>query len=186
MKKMWKRFVSLLLACTLLAGMLPLSASAQATAPESGEAYEWVQNKIKEIQATVPAGEIQYTVGKTYRIGNSDVFQITLLRSYQDNEGNSASDAIVLILPGDNGENYSTPDYNSAEGNQPWAQSHPSQIYIAKGVTGIGNYTFASNSNMNKVVFQDASTLNYIGQRAFYDDDNAVFTDEGERGRNHP
>ena len=179
MKKMWKRFVSLLLACTLLAGMLPLSASAQATAPESGEAYEWVQNKIKEIQATVPAGEIQYTVGKTYRIGNSDVFQITLLRSYQDNEGNSASDAIVLILPGDNGENYSTPDYNSAEGNQPWAQSHPSQIYIAKGVTGIGNYTFASNSNMNKVVFQDASTLNYIGQRAFYDDDNAVFTDEG-------
>lgn len=68
MKKMWKRFVSLLLACTLLAGMLPLSASAQATAPESGEAYEWVQNKIKEIQATVPAAEIQYTVGKTYRI----------------------------------------------------------------------------------------------------------------------
>ena len=179
MKKMWKRFVSLLLACTLLAGMLPLSASAQATAPESGEAYEWVQNKIKEIQATVPAGETQYTVGKTYRIGNSDVFQITLLRSYQDNEGNSASDAIVLILPGDNGENYSTPDYNSAEGNQPWAQSHPSQIYIAKGVTGIGNYTFASNSNMNKVVFQDASDLTYIGQRAFYDDDNAVFTDEG-------
>ena len=186
MKKMWKRFVSLLLACTLLAGMLPLSASAQATAPESGEAYEWVQNKIKEIQATVPAGEIQYTVGKTYRIGNSDVFQITLLRSYQDNEGNSASDAIVLILPGDNGENYSTPDYNSAEGNQPWAQSHPSQIYIAKGVTGIGNYTFASNSNMNKVVFQDASTLNYIGQRAFYDDDNAVFTDEGNGGDNAP
>lgn len=184
MKKMWKRFVSLLLACTLLAGMLPLSASAQATEPESGEAYEWVQNKIKEIQATVPAGEIQYTVGKTYRIGNSDVFQITLLRSYQDNEGNSASDAIVLILPGDNGENYSTPDYNSAEGNQPWAQSHPSQIYIAKGVTGIGNYTFASNSNMNKVVFQDASTLNYIGQRAFYDDDNAVFTDEGNEGEN--
>ena len=184
MKKMWKRFVSLLLACTLLAGMLPLSASAQATAPESGEAYEWVQNKIKEIQATVPAGEIQYTVGKTYRIGNSDVFQITLLRSYQDNEGNSASDAIVFILPGDGGENYSTPDYNSAEDTQPWAASHPSQIYIAKGVEGIGNYTFASNSNMNKVVFQDASTLNYIGQRAFYDDDNAVFTDEGNEGEN--
>lgn len=184
MKKMWKRFVSLLLACTLLAGMLPLSASAQATAPTSGEAYEWVQNKIKEIQATVPAGETPYTVGKTYRIGNSDVFQITLLRSYQDNEGNSASDAIVLILPGDNGENYSTPDYNSAEDTQPWAASHPSQIYIAKGVEGIGNYTFASNSNMNKVVFQDASTLNYIGQRAFYDDDNAVFTDEGNEGEN--
>lgn len=184
MKKMWKRFVSLLLACTLLAGMLPLSASAQATAPESGEAFKWVQSKIEEIQATVPAGEIPYTVGKTYRIGNSDVFQITLLRSYQDNEGNSASDAIVFILPGDGGENYSTPDYNSAEDTQPWAASHPSQIYIAKGVTGIGNYTFASNSNMNKVVFQDASDLTYIGQRAFYDDDNAVFTDEGNEGEN--
>ena len=34
MKKMWKRFVSLLLACTLLAGMLPLSASA-AEKPEA-------------------------------------------------------------------------------------------------------------------------------------------------------
>ena len=64
MKKMWKRFVSLLLACTLLAGILPMSASAQATAPESGEAFKWVQSKIEEIQATVPAGEIPYTVGK--------------------------------------------------------------------------------------------------------------------------
>ena len=43
MKKMWKRFVSLLLACTLLAGMLPLSASAQVMAPTDNK---WVLAKV--------------------------------------------------------------------------------------------------------------------------------------------
>ena len=48
MKKMWKRFVSLLLACTLLAGMLPLSASAQATAPGEEE-LTWVTQTVGEL-----------------------------------------------------------------------------------------------------------------------------------------
>ena len=42
MKKMWKRFVSLLLACTLLAGMLPLSASA---AGKNRTEDEWTRSK---------------------------------------------------------------------------------------------------------------------------------------------
>lgn len=46
MKKMWKRFVSLLLACTLLAGMLPLSASAASAPTEATK--EWVKRIVTE------------------------------------------------------------------------------------------------------------------------------------------
>lgn len=46
MKKMWKRFVSLLLACTLLAGMLPLSASAAGEPTKVTK--EWVKTIVTE------------------------------------------------------------------------------------------------------------------------------------------
>lgn len=176
MKKMWKRFVSLLLACTLLAGMLPLSASA-AEKPE--EMTEWLQEKVKEIQATVPEGSPGYDVNGSFPIGDSELYQYTLMRSFVDEEGHSASDTIILILPGVNAENTSLPDYKSAMDDQPWEESFPSQIYIAEGVTGIGNYTFANNNNLKKVVFQDASKLTYVGSYAFNGDSRAQFTDEG-------
>lgn len=177
MKKMWKRFVSLLLACTLLAGMLPLSASAAVSAP--GEMTEWLQEKVEEIQATVPEGSPGYDVNGPFPIGDSELYQYTLMRSFVDEEGHSASDTIILILPGVNAENTSLPDYKSAMDDQPWEESFPSQIYIAEGVTGIGNYTFANNNNLKKVVFQDASKLTYVGSYAFNGDSRAQFTDEG-------
>lgn len=176
MKKMWKRFVSLLLACTLLAGMLPLSASA---ASEPTEMTEWLQKKVEEIQATVPEGSQEYTKHGPFRIGDSELYQYTLMRSFVDDEGSSASDTIILILPGVNAENTSLPDYKNAMDDQPWEESFPSQIYIAEGVTGIGNYTFANNNNLKKVVFQDASDLTYVGSYAFNGDSRAQFTDEG-------
>lgn len=176
MKKMWKRFVSLLLACTLLAGMLPLSASA---AGEPTEMTEWLQKKVEEIQATVPEGSQEYTEHGPFRIGDSELYQYTLMRSFVDDEGSSASDTIILILPGVNAENTSLPDYKNAMDDQPWEESFPSQIYIAEGVTGIGNYTFANNNNLKKVVFQDASDLTYVGSYAFNGDSRAQFTDEG-------
>lgn len=176
MKKMWKRFVSLLLACTLLAGMLPLSASA---ASEPTEMTEWLQKKVEEIQATVPEGSQEYTKHGPFRIGDSELYQYTLMRSFVDDEGSSASDTIILILPGVNAEKTSLPDYKSAMDDQPWEESFPSQIYIAEGVTGIGNYTFANNNNLKKVVFQDASDLTYVGSYAFNGDSRAQFTDEG-------
>lgn len=176
MKKMWKRFVSLLLACTLLAGMLPLSASAVS---EPTEMTEWLQKKVEEIQATVPEGSQEYTKHGPFRIGDSELYQYTLMRSFVDDEGSSASDTIILILPGVNAENTSLPDYKNAMDDQPWEESFPSQIYIAEGVTGIGNYTFANNNNLKKVVFQDASDLTYVGSYAFNGDSRAQFTDEG-------
>ena len=176
MKKMWKRFVSLLLACTLLAGMLPLSASA---AGEPTEMTEWLQKKVEEIQATVPEGSQEYIAYGPFLIGDSELYQYTLMRSFVDDEGSSASDTIILILPGVNAENTSLPDYKNAMDDQPWEESFPSQIYIAEGVTGIGNYTFANNNNLKKVVFQDASDLTYVGSYAFNGDSRAQFTDEG-------
>ena len=176
MKKMWKRFVSLLLACTLLAGMLPLSASAVS---EPTEMTEWLQKKVEEIQATVPEGSQEYIAYGPFLIGDSELYQYTLMRSFVDDEGSSASDTIILILPGVNAENTSLPDYKNAMDDQPWEESFPSQIYIAEGVTGIGNYTFANNNNLKKVVFQDASDLTYVGSYAFNGDNKAQFTDEG-------
>lgn len=176
MKKMWKRFVSLLLACTLLAGMLPLSASAVS---EPTEMTEWLQKKVEEIQATVPEGSQEYIAYGPFLIGDSELYQYTLMRSFVDDEGSSASDTIILILPGVNAENTSLPDYKNAMDDQPWEESFPSQIYIAEGVTGIGNYTFANNNNLKKVVFQDASDLTYVGSYAFNGDSRAQFTDEG-------
>ena len=58
------------------------------------------------------------------------------------------------------------------------------QVYIEDEVTGIGSNAFGSMPTLETVVFEDASKLTYIGQRAFYDDDNAVFTDEGNEGEN--
>lgn len=61
MKKMWKRFVSLLLACTLLAGMLPLSASAV----EKPGKTDWISGIITDLEEqgykdTMAPGTAQY------------------------------------------------------------------------------------------------------------------------------
>ena len=181
MKKMWKRFVSLLLACTLLAGMLPLSASAA----EKPEKTDWISEIIKDLEEqeykdTMPQGTAPM------QVGSSDVFMYMYQKGswVTDGEGQSSyvNDLIVIFQPGSGDGNHSIPDYTQQ--NPPeWSESKPSAVYFADGVTGIGNYAFASQPSLNNVVFQDASDLTYIGQRAFYDDDNAVFTDEGNEGK---
>ena len=177
MKKMWKRFVSLLLACTLLAGMLPLSASA-AKKPEK---TDWITNIITDL---VKQGYEDTMLQGTapMQVGSSDVFMYMYKKGswVEDDEGHQSyvNDLIVIFQPGNGDGDHSIPDYTQQ--NPPgWGESKPSAVYFADGVTGIGNYTFASQPSLNNVVFQDASDLTYIGQRAFYDDDNAVFTDEG-------
>lgn len=177
MKKMWKRFVSLLLACTLLAGMLPLSASA---AEKPGET-DWISDIITDLEGqgykdTMAPGTAPM------QVGSSDVFMYMYQKGswVEDDGGNQSyvNDLIVIFQPGNGAGNHSIPDYTQQ--NPPeWSESKPSAVYFADGVTGIGNYAFASQPSLNNVVFQDASSLTYIGQRAFYDDDNAVFTDEG-------
>lgn len=74
MKKMWKRFVSLLLACTLLAGMLPLSASAAVSAPgEGSEQYKYAKGILDELNGSLEPSE-QYTLNGPYQLEDSEVY----------------------------------------------------------------------------------------------------------------
>lgn len=187
MKKMWKRFVSLLLACTLLAGMLPLSASAQATAPgKDSEQYQYAQGILNQLNNELGDGDSKFQLSSAASLGgDSDLFTYVISRFYIDPETNKGTtDMRYVIVPGVGASDTTMPNYSSAKDGQPWAEAAVSTFYIAKGVTGIGSYAFASQPSLNNVVFQDASDLTYIGQRAFYDDDNAVFTDEGNEGEN--
>lgn len=186
MKKMWKRFVSLLLACTLLAGMLPLSASAQATAPgKDSEQYQYAQGILNQLNNELGDGDSKFQLSSAASLGgDSDLFTYVISRFYIDPETNKGTtDMRYVIVPGVGASDTTMPNYSSAKDGQPWAEAAVSTFYIAKGVTGIGSYAFASQPSLNNVVFQDASDLTYIGQRAFYDDDNAVFTDEGNEGK---
>lgn len=185
MKKMWKRFVSLLLACTLLAGMLPLSASA-AEKPEKGsEQYKYAESILNKLNESITNEQEKYGLYGPALLADSELYTYSLQRSiYDEDSGKWTTDTQYILVPGVDAQNTTTPNYNGLNSGQPWAESNPSAIYIAEGVTGIGNYAFASQPSLNNVVFQDASDLTYIGQRAFYDDDNAVFTDEGNEGEN--
>ena len=181
MKKMWKRFVSLLLACTLLAGMLPLSASAAVSAPgEGSEQYKYAESILNKLNESITNEQEKYGLYGPALLADSELYTYSLQRSiYDKDSGKWTTDTQYILVPGVDAQNTTTPNYNGLNSGQPWAESNPSAIYIAEGVTGIGNYAFASQPSLNSVVFQDASDLTYIGQRAFYEDDNAVFTDEG-------
>lgn len=185
MKKMWKRFVSLLLACTLLAGMLPLSASAAVSAPgEGSEQYKYAESILNKLNESITNEQEKYGLYGPALLADSELYTYSLQRSiYDKDSGKWTTDTQYILVPGVDAQNTTTPNYNGLNSGQPWAESNPSAIYIAEGVTGIGNYAFASQPSLNNVVFQDASDLTYIGQRAFYDDDNAVFTDEGNEDK---
>ena len=171
MKKMWKRFVSLLLACTLLAGMLPLSASA---AGENRTEDEWKNSKYG--QKLIEAG---YNFAYGYELAGTDIIYASF--SIFDIADQEVSFAYVFAVK-EGGALTSISDFQS--GGAPWSNMLLGQVYIEDEVTGIGSNAFGSMPTLETVVFEDASKLTYIGQRAFYDDDNAVFTDEGNEGEN--
>lgn len=164
MKKMWKRFVSLLLACTLLAGMLPLSASAAVSAPT--EDSQWITEKIKEINAGLEQGE-QYHRGNYYKLGDSDLYRLTFTRTI-DTETATITDAVIFIVPGTDADenNSSIPDYNSL-GETPWEESSASAVYIADGVTGIGNRAFDGMTTLETLEIEDPTSLKSVGDYAF-------------------
>lgn len=171
MKKMWKRFVSLLLACTLLAGMLPLSASA---AGKNRTEDEWTRSKYG--QKLIEAG---YNFAYGYELADTDIIYASF--SIFDIADQEVSFAYVFAVK-EGGALTSISDFQS--GGAPWSNMLLGQVYIEDEVTGIGSNAFGSMPTLETVVFEDASKLTYIGQRAFYDDDNAVFTDEGNEGEN--
>ncbi len=177
MKKMWKRFVSLLLACTLLAGMLPLSASA-AGEPTSGEAFKWVQSKIDEIQDSLEEGEPSYSQGSWVNIPGTDLYRLILSRSVETEDHEFVADAIIFIAPGDGAaaDRCSIPNYQSLEDTQ-WGKSGASGVYIADGVAGIGNHAFDGMSTLETLEIQNPDSLTRIGDYAFNGCDQLQGTD---------
>ena len=155
MKKMWKRFVSLLLACTLLAGMLPLSASAAVSAPgEGSEQYKYAESILNKLNESITNEQEKYGLYGPALLADSELYTYSLQRSiYDKDSGKWTTDTQYILVPGVDAQNTTTPNYNGLNSGQPWAESNPSAIYIAEGVTGIGNYAFASQPSLNNVVF---------------------------------
>lgn len=173
MKKMWKRFVSLLLACTLLAGMLPLSASA-ASAPTDNE---WVLAKVTALNDELGDEEHLYKLDGWAPIPGSDLFVGFYTRSYFSEAEGKVSTTVMFIAPGNGGSDFTMPNYSGV--GELWADSGSVALHIADGVTGIGSHAFNGMDTLEKVVFQDASDLTYVGSYAFSGDNKAQFTDEG-------
>lgn len=158
MKKMWKRFVSLLLACTLLAGMLPLSASAAGEPAET----EWIKKIISDLEAD------KYTFQTKTQLSESDVWMYIYAQSYWDeNLEQFVNDTVFIFQPGQDAVSKEIPDYNSASDGQPWSTGKPSAIYIADGVTGIGNHAFDGMTTLETFEIQNPGSLTRIGERAF-------------------
>lgn len=174
MKKMWKRFVSLLLACTLLAGMLPLSASAAGEPTEATK--EWVETIVTENYSDYISEDNAY-----YPLGESGLYWHPVTKTSVGEEG-VVTDTILFIVPGEGAtaDQAMMPDYPSTPSL--WNESNASALYIADGVTGIGSHAFDGMDTLEKVVFQDASKLTYVGSYAFSGDNKAQFTDEGNSG----
>ena len=158
MKKMWKRFVSLLLACTLLAGMLPLSASA-VSAPEE---TEWITNIINDLK------EDNYAFQTKTQLSESDVWMYIYAQSYWDeNLEQFVNDTVFIFQPGQGAVSTEIPNYNNASDGQPWSTGKPSAIYIADGVTGIGNHAFDGMTTLETLEIQNPDSLTRIGEHAF-------------------
>lgn len=170
MKKMWKRFVSLLLACTLLAGMLPLSASA--VEKPAKVTKEWVKTIVTENYSDYISDDNAY-----YPLGESGLYWHPVTKTSVGEEG-VVTDTILFIVPGEGAtaDQAMMPDYPSTPSL--WNESNASALYIADGVTGIGSHAFSGMDTLEKVVFQDASDLTYVGSYAFNGDNKAKFTDE--------
>lgn len=181
MKKMWKRFVSLLLACTLLAGMLPLSASAAVSAPgEGSDQYKYAKGILDKLNESIEGSESEYDLIGPASLGDSELYTYLLTRYYiLEGTTEVIVDNQYVIVPGVDMTDGNMPDYDSSEDGQPWVSANASAVYIADGVTGIGSHAFNGMDTLEKVVFQDASDLTYVGSYAFNGDSRAQFTDEG-------
>lgn len=168
MKKMWKRFVSLLLACTLLAGMLPLSASAA----EKPTNNKWVQEKVEALNAELGDESHQYELDGWAPIPGSDLFAGFYTRSYFTADEGKVSTTVMFIAPGDGGSNFAMPDYSQV--GDLWVDSGSVALYIANGVTEIGNHAFDGMSTLETIEFENSKSLTKVGEYAFNNCDKMV------------
>lgn len=178
MRQIGKRILSMLLVFAMAFSLLPAAARA-AVGPPEAETTAWFTGKIGELNDSLPAGEAKFPeTFSWFALEDTDLYWGAASRQVIGPTG-AVSDMIVFLAPGAGAdpERSDVPDYGPG-GCSLWNASGASAVYIAGGVAGIGSNAFTNLSALKRVVFQDASGLSYIGERAFYNDDNAVFTDE--------
>ena len=167
-RRQLKQIVSMLLAVVMAVGLLPTTAFA-ADPPDISD---------------IPGYEIpKDPQGNPYQRGSSSSLGNGLKYTYfyylnTDNPAGPVMNAELVIFKDPqalSGSTYRMPDYE--RGQAPWKESSGGMtprydsIFIASGVTGIGDYAFQGMDTVTKVTIQDPGTLKRVGAYAFEGDD---------------
>lgn len=160
-KRLWKKACAFLLTVCMLVTMLPVSALAveDPDVPGYTPPDGWDEGAETAIDGTDLCWKYYYTYG-------SDASGPYL-----------KAELIIYKDPAAGGDgNYDMTDYTAAagEGAAPWRQNENvryDSIYIAEGVTGIGDYAFAQMDTLTNITIADPASLRDIGKHAFEGDD---------------
>lgn len=139
-----------------------LPVTAWAVSPPTNES---LPDEVKELISELKADGYEIAGSGYYQLGSSDLYQIRYTKNIIDDQGFSSSDNVYIIVPGTeaSSNNCAIPDYTAA-GDTPW-NGVADRVYIAEGVTGIGNYAFYDQSSLEEVTIP--STVTSIGNYAF-------------------
>ena len=158
MNKLRKKALSLLLVIVMIVSLFP----AAAWAVSEPEPNAWVQEKIETYTND------GYSLNGPTKISNSDLYQYNLFKREEKPEGGYITKTVYIILPGEGAINPVIPNYDGVNTGQPWAEDFPTAIYIADGVTGIGNNAFNGNYTLSTLEIEDPKKLTRVGEYAFY------------------
>lgn len=150
----------------MIMSMLPITAWAATEPTLSG----WAEEKYDELLAQ------GYQFNSLRNIADSDLYRYSFTKNYEDDEGQLTLDSVYIILPGTNAVNTALPNYNSGNDGQPWASAKPSAVYIAAGVTGIGNHAFNGCTTLKTLEIENPSALKRVGEYAFNGCDQLRYT----------
>ena len=167
-RRQLKQIVSMLLAVVMAVGLLPTTAFA-ADPPDISDipGYETPKD---------PQGN-PYQRGSSSSLGNGLKYTYFYYLN-TDNPAGPVMNAELVIFKDPqalSGSTYRMPDYE--RGQAPWKESSGGMtprydsIFIASGVTGIGDYAFQGMDTVTKVTIQDPGTLKRVGAYAFEGDD---------------
>ena len=156
-----RRGISLLLSVCMMLSLLPLSAIPVAAA-DGYISTPWVEQIAAQL-----AEEGYGKTPRVYPIDGSDLAYLLYTRMEDDEDGNPVMEgAGIFVRQTEEGGNYKIPDYDGTS-EQPWGKANLKQIYIADGITGVGDYAFSSIVTLKKLEFENSSALTEVGRYAF-------------------
>lgn len=169
MKRVRKRICSLLLAFVMAFSLLPATAWAVDVNDYTPDGYD------------EPTGS-QWMESQAIKIGSSDLYYKYWY--YMDtSSGNPVMEAQLVIFPDPNkiSGDFAIPDYTAATGSNaaPWNQSTATnyvKVFIASGVTEIGDYAFASMDTIKEMEIYAPASLKRVGEYAFSGCEKLSFT----------